>query len=196
MKVYIGPFPNYNKKTKKTPKRKIRVQVEGYDCWNANHTLALIILPVLKRLQKDKHGAPFTDDADVPEKIRSTNDKTKREDHHTDKHFFKRWDWILGEMIWAFEQEVDEDNEDQFHSGNIDLLWQGLDKDNKPIGTPEKWGKRKKGKEKEDAGVQFYSIVNGPKHTFKVDQKAQDKHNARKRNGLALFGKYYQTLWD
>ena len=197
MKVYIGPYPNYNKKTKKHPDRKVRVQIHGYDAWNADHTLALIILPILKLLQKNKHGAPYTDDEDAPEKLRSTCDKSKREEWETDKLFFKRWDWILNEMIWAFEQKVNDDGDSKYYSGKHDTYWQALDKNHKPIGKPVKWKDKKKHPIKDDGTLHVaWEMVKGPKDTFKVDHKGLEAHYARMKNGFRLFGKYYQGLWD
>jgi hypothetical protein len=38
----------------------------------------------------------------------------KEHEWDTDSLHFMRWDWILAEMIWAFEQELKDDDEDQF----------------------------------------------------------------------------------
>ena len=53
--------------------RNIKVHVDGYDVWSADHTLALVIHPVLVKLRGIKHGSGFIDDEDVPENIRSTS---------------------------------------------------------------------------------------------------------------------------
>ena len=50
--------------------RKIKVHVDGWDVVNANETLAHVILPVLKKIQEDKQGAPFVDSKDVPKELR------------------------------------------------------------------------------------------------------------------------------
>jgi hypothetical protein len=47
------------------------VKIDTYDTWSMDHTLADIILPMLKQLRETKHGAPQDDDADVPEYLRS-----------------------------------------------------------------------------------------------------------------------------
>ena len=47
------------------------VKIHNPDTWSFDHTLADIILPGLKQLQATKHGAPFTEDEDVPEYLRS-----------------------------------------------------------------------------------------------------------------------------
>ena len=52
-------------------------------------------------LKKDKHGAPNTDDADVPDRLKSTSAPPKTNTYDTDEFHFQRWDWILDEMIWA-----------------------------------------------------------------------------------------------
>jgi hypothetical protein len=38
----------------------------------------------------------------------------KEHEWDTDDLHFMRWDWILDEMIWAFEQKVTDDVEGQF----------------------------------------------------------------------------------
>jgi hypothetical protein len=193
MKVYFGPYKNYNKKTKTTPERKISIKIDRFDTWSMDHTLALIIHPMLVQLKATTRGAPSTDDEDVPEKFRSTKAKPKKNEWDTDSNHFKRWDWILDEMIWAFSQLIDEDAGDQFYSGKSQLLWQALDKDGKPIGKPITSSSKKYNNNKD---VKLYSMVKGPKDTFKVDRKSMDAWEKRKRNGFRLFGKYYQALWD
>jgi hypothetical protein len=90
----------------------------------------------------------------------------KEHEWDTDSLHFMRWDWILAEMIWAFEQELKDDDESEFfdHSECGDL------KDIKD------WNER-------------ISKV-------KVDNEGLEAHQKRKANGFRLFGKYYQNLWD
>ena len=80
-----------------------------------DHTLAHIIHPMLIQLQATKHGAPFTDDADVPKELRSTSARPKENEWDTDEFHFARWDWILAEMIWSFAQELRDDDEAEFY---------------------------------------------------------------------------------
>ena len=49
------------------------VKIDYYDTWSMDHTLADIILPMLQQLKASKHGAPYVDDQDVPEELRSTS---------------------------------------------------------------------------------------------------------------------------
>ncbi len=38
-----------------------------------DYTLSHIVVPMLKQLKETKHGAPFVDDEDVPEELKSTS---------------------------------------------------------------------------------------------------------------------------
>lgn len=109
MKVNIGRYPKGD-----TPRR-VKIVIDPYDTWSMDHTLALIIVPMLKQLKATKHGAPFVDDEYVPEHLRSTAAPPKENEWDTDDNHFKRWDYVLDEMIWAMEQIVAHDNEAQFY---------------------------------------------------------------------------------
>lgn len=153
--------------------RKIKVRVDGYDIWSADHTIALLVHPLLLKLKEHKHGAPFVDDEDVPEELRSTNAPPKENDWDTDDNHFKRWDYVLDEMIWAFEQCTDGDHGDsKFYSGEVDWTFE------------------------KDSDTGLSRMGYGPGHTFKVDRDAQKAHYDRIKNGLRLFAKYYFSLWD
>ena len=157
------------------------VKIDNYDTWSMDSTLTPIILPMLKQLKETKHGAPFTEDEDVPERLRSTTksaQKAKKNSWDSDGNHFKRWDWILDEMIWAFEQLADDEWEAQFHTGTSDIVWvpsKELDAKGKPL---------------------TYEMKAGPKDTRKWDKKGYNKHSTRIDNGTRLFGKYFRALWD
>ena len=95
------------------------VKIDGWDVWSMDHTLGFIILPMLKKLKESKQGAPSVDDCDVPMELWSTSAPATAGPWDTDEHHFKRWDWVLDEMIWAFEQQIDDESDSQFfdHSG-------------------------------------------------------------------------------
>lgn len=99
----------------KKNKRKIVVRIDNFDSWNADHTLALIILPILKQLKATKHGSPFVDDEDVPSLLRKDAAPPTENEWDTDDNFHDRWEYVINEMIWAFEQIVDDDDEAQFY---------------------------------------------------------------------------------
>jgi len=161
-------------------KRTIKVRIDNYDVWSADHTLAYIISPMLKKLKENIQGAPFVDDEDVPEELRSTapgaRDKCEYE-WDTDANHFKRWDWVLDEMIQSFECHVDDSWEDQYRSGVHDMVWE--------VSTTDENGKPK-----------LYQMKDGPNNTYKCDYEALEKHQKRNQNGFRLFGKYYQNLWN
>jgi len=90
------------------------VKIDRWDTWSMDYSLSFIIVPMLKQLKETKHGAPFVDDEDVPEELKSTSAPPKENEWDTDDNHFKRWDWALNEMIWAFEQNLDHDSEDKF----------------------------------------------------------------------------------
>lgn len=152
-------------------KRKIKVRIDPSDTWNMDNTLAFIILPMLKQLQETKHGAPIVDDEDVPEHLRSTAAEPKVNEWDTDSNHFKRWDWVMGEMIHAFECEINDDWEDDFHTGEFDMRW------------------------KKNANG-FSEMYYGPNHTHVFDAEGYKVAYARRNNGMRLFGKYYHNLWD
>lgn len=95
--------------------RKVKVKIHDYDVWGADHTLAQIIHPVLVKLQSVKHGAPHVDDEDVPENLRTTSAPAKEHEWDIDDNFFMRWDYVLGEMIFAFGKILDETWELEFY---------------------------------------------------------------------------------
>jgi hypothetical protein len=152
--------------------RTIKVHIDNYDVWNADYTLALVILPTLKKLKEVKHGAPSVDDEDVPWYLRS-HLYAKENDYDTDPAWFKRYEWVLDEMIWAFEQLVNEDWDSPYHHGHIDFYFEPC-KDNDKLSE----------------------MKHGPKHTHWFDYEGYDKHSKCIDNGLRLFGKYYRGLWS
>lgn len=162
-------------------KRNIKIKIDRWDTWGMDNTLAYIILPMLKQLQATKHGAPFVDDEDVPEKLRSTNADPKENEWDTDSNHFLRWDWIMDEMIFAFECELDDSWQEEFRSGEHDTIWLPVDKDGNEV--PE-----------EDA--KLFQMADGPNNTYKCDYEAMKVVETRIQNGFRLFGKYYSGLWD
>jgi len=65
---------------------------------------------MLIQLKETKHGSPDVDDKDVPEHLRSTSAPPKKNDWDTDDNWHKRWDWVLDEMIHAFDCKANKDD--------------------------------------------------------------------------------------
>ena len=105
MKVEIGNYPDDGQD------QKIEVHIDKWDTWSMDHTLAHIVLPMLKQLKATKHGSPNVDNEDVPINLRAKEDDVLKykELGETDPDFFKRWDWVLDEMIYAFDCKVNKD---------------------------------------------------------------------------------------
>jgi len=78
MKVYIGPYPDEGE-------QEIDVQIDKWDTWSMDHTLAYIIVPMLNQLKETMHGYPSELTAES-------------------------WNEILDEMIWAFTYKRDNFN--------------------------------------------------------------------------------------
>lgn len=159
------------------------VKIDRWDTWSMDHTLAPIILPMLKQLQKTKHGSPSVDDEDVPEGLglRSTEAPAKENEWDTDENWFKRWDWVLDEMIFAFTCKTDDSWENEFRSGVHDYVHVPVDVHGNEVA---------KGTHK------YWQMKDGPKNTYKCDYEGMRVVEARIQNGFRLFGKYYQALWD
>jgi hypothetical protein len=190
MKIYIGPYPrgisvyditekvlkifikdentidkicyritksslgNFICKINSMLKVKRSIKIHRYDTWSMDDTLSHIIHPMLVQLRKTKQGSPSVSDEDVPEYLRDADCP------------HARWEWILDEMIWAFNEIRENTWEDQYYSGEIDF------------------------------NLVENVFVQGPNHTHKINKEGLKKHAERIRNGTTLFGKYYQNLWD
>ena len=103
--------------------QKMKIRIDKYDTWSMDHTLAPIILPMLKQLKETKHGAPAVEFKDVPEELMPPDaEATKKLYTHgeTDDNYFKRWDYVLDEMIWAFEQKCRDDWMEDFYYNKWD----------------------------------------------------------------------------
>ena len=152
------------------------VKIDRYDTWSMDHTLADIILPMLKQLNTERHGAPHVDDEDVPMELQSWTSPAKDE-YDVDGNHFARWDWVMNEMIFAFECKVDDTWQEKFSSGEHDMKT-----------VPCEWDENGKPK--------MYQYVEGPNHTYKCDYEGIAEVQKRITNGYRLFGKYYEALWD
>ncbi len=102
-------------------KQKVKIRIDRQDTWSMDHTLAPIILPMLKQLKETKHGAPNVDMTDVPKDLRATKKQLDAygKNGDVDPKHFERWDWIMDEMIWAFEQKCRDRWEQDYYGDYI-----------------------------------------------------------------------------
>ena len=150
--------------------QKVKVHIDPWDTWSMDHTLANIVLPMLVQLKRTKHGSPMVDMTDVPKELRMSKKQltaySKTGD--TDDNFFKRWDWILDEMIWAFEQKCRDDWESAFYEYKSISKEEATDDTERLFGMKLVW----------------------------EDKEGRATHQKRMTNGFRLFGIYYENLWD
>jgi hypothetical protein len=153
-------------------RQRIDVQIDPWDTWGMDHTLAHIVLPMLRQLKEKTHGAPYVDLEDVPRELHGKKlTKKQRDNGEVDDKHFERWYWILDEMIFAFESKLDDSWEEQFESGESDHQLLQL-----------------------EGGMS--QMIDGPRHTKVYDWEGRKVYESRIQNGFRLFGKYYQNLWD
>ena len=177
MKVKIGKYPtwrwyhNYlHDWFDYAPTPKVKVKIHNYDTWSMDTTLAHIIIPMLYQLAKTKHGSALVDDEDVPEALRSSEGEGELMVHD-------RWDWVMSEMIFAFESKVkDDDWREQFYSGEHDFY-------SEPVLSAK-------------GEIIGYEMKKGPNDTFEFDSEGMKAYQDRITNGFRLFGRYYEGLWD
>lgn len=117
MKVEIGPYPSEDSIF---TEQQISVHIDSWDTWSMDHTLAQIILPMLKQLKETRHGSPIVDDDDVPEYLPkqqwSSNQSAQYDlfaSKETDEMIWcamhARWAWVMNEMLWTFETMTSDD---------------------------------------------------------------------------------------
>lgn len=165
-------------------KQKVKVRIDHYDHWSCDATLTPIILPLLKSLKEHKQGSGFIDLEDVPESMRLTD--TEEWDPQQTFEFYRepnlqnihcdihtRYEWVLNEMIWAFEQLNDDDWEEQYWITHPEIDFTEYPEDEGKTSKPLRW-----------------------KVKGECDWEGRMKHDKRIDNGLRLFGKYFRTLWD
>ena len=134
MKIEIGPYPRMSGKRKgrrpRRPKprltRETSIEIHDYDTWSVDHTLALVIAPLLRHY-RDKAGGAESIGATDADDFPGIGDPKKT-------HDAERWRKLVDELVWTFDRIAN-----------------------------------------------AYTIS---EHT-----------DARVKNGLRLFGKYYQHLW-
>jgi hypothetical protein len=179
MKVKINKYPKGS-----TP-RTIDVQIEKFDTYSLDHTLALIIYPALIQLKNTKHGVPHS----VVEDVGGESYQSQQcFDFYKETHDMafeigcKRWDVILDKMIWSFEQLLKDDFDSLYHHGEAKYDWVTSDK---------KFANPLSGKIEDT-----YQMVDTNPDEHWYDVEGHHLHQNRVQEGLELFGKYFQNLWD
>lgn len=170
MKVTLGNYP------KKSGERKVEIRIDKWDSWNADTTIALIVVPLLKQLLATTHGTPNLDwqdtkyteeEWDVINSFTMEESDTEEENEARSTAMFEAWKYIMNEMIFALESCYND--------------W-----DSKYFVHPEEDTSKPLTKE---------SFLEHARN-IKFDEEGYNAENKRIENGLRLFGKYFRGLWD
>ncbi len=142
------------------------------EVWNFNSFLAEWALPRLKHLRTSKNGYPC--------EVTSGNDENqlcfdfyKKSEQEVEDEAKAKWGIILDKIIWSFE--------------NLDNWPEPI----KPPNYDERYRVEERGGIEENGGLEFVSVDDR-----KWDWAPVNKHQEKIQEGLDLFAKYYQNLWD
>jgi hypothetical protein len=179
MKINLSKYPKGN------GKRRIDIQIDPFDTWSFDHTIASIIFPALIQLKNTKHGVPggFTDRVGGDFDNNLVFDFIKEDDAEVFNQLCDSWDDVLDKMIWSFLQlSIEDDYDNKYHHGKMETDWVESDY----TYTDPITGKIEK----------TYQMVdkNPEEHWF--DQIGNQEHEKRIQEGLDLFGKHFRDLWD
>ena len=104
MKVKMGQPSHKGQSTK--------INIDDWDTWDMDVTLAKIIHPMLIQLKKQNDATPTVHNQDVPAKLRKT-----------DENSMDRWNWVLDEIIYAFSRcKTGEDTPDPREANGLRLF--------------------------------------------------------------------------
>lgn len=92
----------------------VKIKIDPWDTWSVDHTLALILVPLLTEYKNNLHGAPMLTREGVSEEFISEveDEDWTKDDPHCNINIFRTWENILDEMIWTFEQIAEDDRWD------------------------------------------------------------------------------------
>jgi hypothetical protein len=180
MKANLSRYPKGN------GKRRIDIQIDPFDTWSLDHTIASIILPALIQLKHTKHGVPsgFTDRFGGDFDNNLVFDFIKEDDTEVFNQLCDSWDDVLDKMIWSFLQlSIEDDYDSQYHHGKMEIAWEKLPDElhTDPVtGTKEP----------------LYQMVDKNPGEHWYDHIGSQEHEKRIQEGLELFGKHFRDLWD
>ena len=176
MKVNIRNF------NKGPTERKIDVQIDKWDTYSMDHTAALIILPLLLQLRNSKNGVP----SEFITRVGGDTDNNycfdfiKDDEPQVFDALCLKWEEVLDKMIWSFQQILDDNYDNKYHHGKMDIGWKPVQRINPVTGVME----------------EMYEMVDQNPNGHWYDYVGHMLHEDRIQEGLELFGKYYRSLWD
>lgn len=146
--------------------RKNVVEIDDYDVWNCDYTLAQIIHPLLVKFKGSTYSYGKIDKQDVPQELHSTYDE------HDYSH--EAFHWVLDEMIFAM-QEIANNNENEppYHTKTGTMEFGEIDP-------------------KKGTG----SLIFNGWETTPESIASNKAYHDRVQNGCRLFGLHFQNLWS
>lgn len=178
MKAKLSKYP------KGPSPRKVDIQIDRFDTYGLDHTLAHIIYPSLIQLRDTKQGVPneFAMVGGEDYSDQTSFDFYKDEDGSLFDQRCKAWDEVLNKMIWSFEQILKDEYDNKYHHGRPKFDWV-------------------------KSGQQMFNpMTNKMEDTFQMVDKNPDEHwydhvghrlhEDRIQEGIDLFAKYFRNLWD
>jgi len=178
MKVNIGKFP------KGAGRQKAKVQIDRWDTWNMDATLAKIIYPMLLQLKATKHGVPneFCEVGGEDHNQQDSFDFYKETYDEAWEKGIERWDEVLDKMIWSFGQLVHDNYDEKYHHGKAEYDWKETDDlyPNPVTGKMEP----------------TYQMIDKNPGEHWYDHVGHKLHEERMQEGFELFGKHFRSLWD
>jgi hypothetical protein len=147
------------------------------DLWSLDHTVAVYMLPRLKRFKEILHGHPnfYTDPANPTE-----------EENFEDG--MKKWKEIIDKMIYAFEGVA-------FRIDNLEIKDAGGILEFVKLDETTELGKKHIGcSTLEYIGTEEQKKLHA--QYMQEYREEYDKENQKIKEGLELFSKYFQNLWD
>lgn len=174
------PFAILHKFRKNLPWNKRVIKIDKWDTWGMDSTLAPIIVPMLKQLKETKHGVPCEFAHVGGENWDSqlsfdwyAEDTNKLFEEHAER----RWNEVMDKMIWSFEQIILKEESGAY----FEDYWEPMTKEE----IEEKM---------RDPSSVYHSLKFEP--AYKINDLKYEVYHTRLREGLELFGKHYQSLWD
>ena len=178
MKINIPKYPKGN------GRRKIKIQIDTWDTYSMDHTLAMIIYPMLLQLKATKHGVPgdFAETGGEDYASQDSFDFYKEDQNEMFEKKCEQWDEVLDKMIWSFQQIAEDNYDDKYHHGEPKYDWV----ETKDTMLNPMTGKMEK---------MFQMVDKNPDEHW-YDSVGHLEHEARIQEGLDLFAKYFKNLWD
>jgi hypothetical protein len=168
-------------------RERANIRIDDWDTFSLDHTLALVILPALKKFKETGRGSIWIDDIDVPDDIKSIASKPYDSSiGELDEFYEARSNYIIDAMIYSFEKIVDDSWQNEFYSYENDTIggfdYIAVDYDGNKVDEDTYEGKV------------LYELKND--NRMKIDNVGIEAVEDKIDFGLLMFGKYYRGLWQ